>query len=255
MGRGTSKGNTVNFGGESVMNALNLSEEHPITIYVNGTNFVTLMCTPENLKDLAAGHLINSGIVKSMKDILIIMACDQEREIYINAPNANLNGNQLKQIITTGCSSGADISEKLKELPKIHSDHKVSIDEIKLSFKRMIKESKKYIEHGGIHSSSLVNGDFFITMEDVARHNSHDKVTGYAAMRDINFTKSMIITTGRISADMVYKAVNSNIPIICSLSNPTTLAVEIAQKCNITVVGRAMRPNMTVFTHNERVVI
>ena len=235
------------------MNTLNLSEEYPITIYVNGTNFVTLMCTPEDLKDLAAGHLVNSGVVKSMKDILIIMACDDEREIYINAPNANLNGNKLKQIIVTGCSGGTDISEKLKDLPKIHSDHKVSIDEIKLSFKRMIMESKKYMEHGGIHSSALISGDFFVTREDVARHNSQDKVTGYALIRDIDLTKSMIITTGRISADMVYKAVNSNVPIICSLSNPTTLAVDIADKCNITVVGRAMRPNMTVYTNSQRV--
>jgi len=237
------------------MNKFNLSEEHPITIYVNGTNFVTLMCTPENLKDLAAGHLINSGIVKSMKDILIIMACDEEREIYINAPNANLNGNKLKQIIATGCSGGggSDFSEKLKDLPSINSDHIVNADEIKFSCKRMINESEKYKEHGGIHSSALISGEFFITREDVARHNSHDKVTGYASIRDIDLAKSMIITTGRISADMVYKAVNSNVPIICSLSNPTTLAVEIADKCNITVVGRAMKPNMIVYTHTERV--
>lgn len=239
------------------MDTLNIPEEKPITLYVNGTNFVTLMCTPENLKDLAAGHLVNSGIVKNMKEILIIMACDEEREIYINAPSANLNGNKLKQIIATGCSGGggADFSEKLKELTPIHSDYKVSLDEVKLNFKRMISESKKYIEHGGIHSSALISDDFFVTREDVGRHNSHDKVTGCALIRDIDISKSMIITTGRISADMVYKAVNSKVPIICSISSPTSLAVEIADKCNVTVVGRAMRPNITVYTHPERVEI
>ncbi len=233
--------------------ALNLSEESPITIYLNGENIVTLMCTPENLKELAVGHLINSGIVKSMRDILIIRACDQEREIYINAQNVNLNGNQLRQIISTGCIGGADISEKIKNLPQIHSDHKVTIDEIKLSFKRMMRESKKYIEHGGIHSSALISGDFFVTMEDVARHNSHDKVIGFASIRSVDFINSMVISTGRISADMVYKAVNANVPIICSLSSPTTLAVEIAERCNVTVVGRAMKPNVGVYTHKERV--
>lgn len=237
------------------MNVLNLSEEHPITIYVNGINYATLMCTPESLKDLAVGHIINSGIVKSMKDILIVMACDDEREIYITAQNINLEGNQLKQMIVTGCSHGADISEKLKELPKIHSDYKVSLDEIKFNFKRMIKGSKKYKKHGAIHSSALVGNEFFVVKEDVARHNSHDKVVGYALIRDIDITRSMIITTGRISADMVYKAVNSNVPILCSLSNPTTLAVEMADRCNITIVGRAITPKVTVYTHNERVVI
>lgn len=235
------------------MCSFNLPEEHPITIYVNGTNFVTLMCTPENLKDLAAGHLINSGIVKSMKDIMIIMACDEEREIYVNAPNADLSGNELKQVVMTGCGSGANISEKLDKLPKIYSDHKVSADEIKLSFKRMIKESEKYKEHGALHSSALINGDFFVTKEDVGRHNSHDKVVGYAAIRDIDLTKSMVITTGRISADMVYKAVSSKVPIICSLSNPTKLAVQIGQKCGITIVGRCMKPNMNIYTHEQRI--
>lgn len=235
------------------MNTCILSEEAPVTLYVNGENLVTLMCTPEKIKELAAGYLLNSGIVKSMDDIHLIRACDKdEREISIQATGVDLAGNRLKQMVTTGCGGG-QIGDRLKELPVIQSTHHVSVDQVRLSFKRMMKESIKYQEHGGIHASALVSDGFFVTLEDVARHNSHDKVTGYAAMRGVDFTKSMIITTGRISADMVYKAVNTQVPIICSLSIPTTLAVEIAAHCGITVIGRAMRPSFNIFTHPERI--
>lgn len=235
------------------MKPITLSEEAPVTIYVNGQNVATLMCTPEKIKELAAGYLLNSGIVKNMDDIYLIHACDKdEREISIQAAGVDLEGNKLKQMVTSGCGGG-HIGDRLKELPVVQSTHHVNADEVRLSFKRMIKESSKYQEHGGIHASALVSDGFFITLEDVARHNSHDKVTGYAAIRGIDFTKSMIITTGRISADMVYKAVNTQVPIICSLSIPTTLAVEIAEHCGITVIGRAMRPAFQVFTHPERI--
>lgn len=235
------------------MKACLLSEEVPVTIFVNGKNLTTLMCTPEKLKELAAGHLLNSGFVKSMDDIHLIRACDtDEREIHIQAAGVDLEGHRLKQMVTSGCGGG-HLHDRLKELPLIHSSHYVHADEVRLCFKRMIKESAKYQEHGGIHASALVSDGFFITLEDVARHNSHDKVTGYAAFRGVDFTKSMIITTGRISADMVYKAVNTQVPIIGSLSIPTTLAVEIAEHCGVTVIGRAMRPAFQVFTHPERI--
>lgn len=233
----------------------NLPEESPVTIYVNDENVATFMCTPEHLKELAVGYLITSGIIQSMKDILILRACDEEQEIYVNAPNATLNGNKLKQMITSGCGSGMNTIEKLNELPKVDSEHTVRLDEIQTNCKKMIQKADKYKEHGAIHSSALISENFFVAMEDIGRHNAQDKVTGYAAMRDVDFSKSMIITTGRISTDMVYKAVNSNIPIICSLSNTTTLAVEMANQCNITIVCRILRPSMAILTNKERIKI
>lgn len=236
------------------METYNISEESPVTMYINGEKFVTLMCTPENLKELAVGHMINSGTVKALNDFLTIGACEDMKEIYIQAQNVNMDGNQLKIILGTGCGSGQDIKDKLDILPKVESDYNISLGLIRKAFIRMYKEAVKYHEHGGIHASSLLSNGVFITREDVARHNSHDKVTGYGVLNDVDFKKSVLITTGRISADMVYKAVNTEIPIICSRSNPTTLAVDIAEKCNITIVGRVMSKDMRVFTHKYRIV-
>lgn len=236
-----------------MVNEFNLSDEVPVSIFVNGDCMATLMCTPEDLQDLALGHLLNAGLISGIRDITGCSVCKAEKEVYVSLNRAVEKGMRFSDVITTACGQGTDYLEVLDSMAPLHSDHEVTIFEIRQSFVRMIKESKKYIRHGGIHASALVSRHVFITREDVARHNSHDKVTGRGLLENVDFKESMIITTGRISADMVFKARNAGVPIICSLSNPTRLAVEIADRFGITVVGRSMGKDMTVYTRDERI--
>ena len=231
----------------------NLSDEVPVSIFVNGECMATLMCTPEDLQDLALGHLLNAGLISGKTDITGCSVCKAEKEVYVSLNKVVEKGTRFSDVITTACGQGTDYLEVLDEMAPLDSDHEVTTFEIRQSFVRMIKESKKYIRHGGVHSSALVTRSTFITREDVARHNSHDKVTGRGLLENVDFKESMIITTGRISADMVFKARNAGVPIICSLSNPTLLAVQIAERFGITVIGRSMGKDMTVYTRDERI--
>jgi FdhD protein len=231
----------------------NLSDEVPVSIFVNGECLATLMCTPEDLQDLALGHLLNAGLISGKADITGCSVCKAEKEVYVSLNKVVEKGTRFSDVITTACGQGTDYLDVLDEMSPLHSGYEVTTFEIRQSFVRMIKESKKYIRHGGVHSSALVTRSTFITREDVARHNSHDKVTGRGLLEDVDFSESMIITTGRISADMVFKARNAGVPIICSLSNPTLLAVQIADRFGITVIGRSMGKDMTVYTQDQRI--
>ncbi|MDY0236458.1 MAG: formate dehydrogenase accessory sulfurtransferase FdhD [Gudongella sp.] len=232
-----------------------LSEEYPVTMYINGSKLLTLMCTPSDLKELAIGHLINTGIIKDFNDIQTVGACEDLRKVFIMAENVKEDKSMLKEMFSTGCGSGHDISDKLDTMPVVESYLRINLKRVQEAFTKMYKDAFRYQQHGGIHASAIVYNSEVVTKEDVARHNSHDKVTGYGAIRGWDLNKCVIITTGRISADMVCKAVNSRVPIICSRSNPTTLAVELANRCGITLIGRAMSKEITIFTHRERVVL
>jgi FdhD protein len=236
------------------MNEFNLSDEVPVSIYVNGDAAATLMCTPEDLKDLAIGYLLDTGSIGGMADIAKISVCNAEREVYVNLRESLRKRPGFRDIITTACSQGFDYEEAIEGLENINSDHAVTILEIRQAVKRMVKESEKYIRHGGIHASALVSEGYFVTREDVGRHNSHDKVVGKAMQENVDLKASMIVTTGRISADMVFKAMNAGVPVLCSMSNPTKLAVDIAKKCGITLVGRCMGKDLTVYTQDERII-
>ncbi|WP_422486669.1 formate dehydrogenase accessory sulfurtransferase FdhD [Gudongella sp. DL1XJH-153] len=238
-----------------MINSIELSEEFPVTINLNGSKLITLMCTPSDLRELAIGHLINTGVVKSFSDIMTVAACEDLRQIYVIAENVSDKRFSLKDVFGTGCGSICDIPEEFSELAVNISDVLVSFKRIRDAFSIMYQDSERYRRHGGIHASAIIYDKQVVTMEDVARHNTHDKVIGFATYKGWDIGKTTIITTGRISADMVFKSARAGVPVICSRSNPTSLAVELALKLGITLVGRAVSRNATVYTHKERVLM
>ena len=120
----------------------------------------------------------------------------------------------------------------------------------------MFSNAELYKNHGGVHCAALSdNNKILALMEDVGRHNAVDKVIGKGVLQGTVFSDSIIFTTGRISTDMVLKAVNAGIPIVVSRSIPTTMAYEIAEKLGITIVGRILSKQPALYTHEERILI
>lgn len=233
----------------------NLCEEAPVELIVNGKKYLTFMCTPLNLKELAAGHLYSSGLIKSVNDINTLAACEDLRKISVQiVKDIDDGGLQLNNVLASSCGSGSYYNERLLETPINESSYKVSLSKLKELSIEMFSKAELYKQHGGVHCAVLSDGNKILALfEDVGRHNAVDKVIGKGVFLGVDFKSSIIMTTGRISTDMILKAVNSGTPIVASRSIPTTMAYEIADKLGITIAGRIQSKEPVIYTHAERI--
>lgn len=234
-----------------------LPEEKPLTIVVNGQYLVTLMCTPINLKYLVTGFLYLEGIINSITDLAIVTVCDQEEksEVKTTIPY-NCNDFRDQKVISSGCTGGVTTKRKiLNPLPE-NIKTTVSFQQILALMECMLTSAKNYLSTGGIHTSGLsLDGDHLtVIAEDIGRHNSIDKLVGECLIRGISFGGGIILTTGRISSEMVAKAARIEVPILISKTSPTTLSLELAQELGITLIGYVRANSMKIYTHSWRVI-
>ncbi len=233
----------------------NVCQEEPVDFIVNGRKLVTFMCTPENLKELAVGYLYNRGWIKELKEIVDLGVSYEIRKIFattLSLPTHEEYG--LSGVLTSGCGSATVLSDRLMSQEAVDSSLKTSLNHLKSLAMAMARGAEKYHETGGIHCAALANNNgIFILREDVGRHNAVDKVVGYGVMAGIDFNKTIALTTGRISSDMILKAVACGLPIVATRSVPTGMALDIAERLGITVVGRISSQRPIVYTHSTRV--
>ena len=236
---------------------VNICEEEPVEFVLNGKTLVTFMCTLEELKELAIGHLYSRGIIKDAAELSSLGACKDMKMIFgTTTKTVDFGGIELNTVLQSGCGSGVKFNESLTKLPKINSDFHISLDEIKARAVEMFSRAYMYKQYGGMHCAAISDGNEIIALcEDVGRHNAVDKVIGKALSLDIDFRKLMIITTGRISTDMVLKAANISCPLIASRSIPTTSALELANNLGITIIGRVVSSSPLVYMYEERIAI
>lgn len=234
---------------------LNICEEIPVEFIINKKKQMTFMCTPKNLNELAAGHLYSSGLIHSLEDIYSLAACDDMKQILINmAKTIDEDGFQLDSVLATGCGSGSKFNEKFLQMSKNLSSYEVTLSKIKELAIEMFSNAVLYKKHGGVHCAALSDGNEILALrEDVGRHNAVDKVIGKGLFLGVDFNNSIIMTTGRISSDMILKAVNTGTPVVVSRSIPTTMAYEIAERLGITIVGRIVSKEPIIYTHKERI--
>ncbi len=234
---------------------LKVCEEAPVELIVNKSTLLTFMCTPKNLNELAVGHLFTSGIINKLEDIYTLGACDNVKKIYITLGMDIIeSGFQLNTVLASSCGSGAHFTEDFYKKPINNSSFTVSMSNVKELTKEMFSKAELYKSHGGVHCACLPDGNEMLALrEDVGRHNAVDKVIGRGVFLGCDFSKSLLISTGRISTDMILKAVNIGIPIIATRSIPTSLALDIAKRFNITIIGRAVSNNPVVYNGFSRV--
>ncbi|MGM0603905.1 MAG: formate dehydrogenase accessory sulfurtransferase FdhD [Bacillota bacterium] len=237
------------------LSKLNICEEVPVELNVNKKKLLTFMCTPQNLNELAVGYLYNKGLIQGIDDIMALAACEDLKIINIKSSREiSEEEYSLNSILATGCGSNSYLKENFYSLEKINSDLVVSLEDLKRLTAEMLKKAVVYKQTGGVHCSAVADQEqLLIIREDVGRHNAVDKVIGRALFEGIELADSMIITTGRISSDMILKAVSSRIPIVVSRSIPSSLAIEIAEEIGITIVGRSISKKPIVYTHGDRI--
>jgi FdhD protein len=197
-----------------------------LSIIINGRHFATAMITPMMEREFVIGHLFGQGIVENMADIESITVKDDIAKVTL-----------------------PEKEDKVKRPPEIHSDFKVSREDIVDGVNAILK-SKIYAETGGVHSAGLFKrgAESICMAEDIGRHNALDKVIGYALINKIDFRNTFAASTGRIFSDIVTKICRANIPIVATKTAVTKLGVEIGERCGLTIIGFVRDIGMKVAT-------
>jgi FdhD protein len=235
-----------------------VAREFPLTIILDNQELVTMLCTPKDLKYLAIGFLSSEGLIRQKGDIRKIILDDRRGVVRVETEGEKEEATELifKRLITSGCGSGAAFYRATDTISqvKVESQTRVSAGEVFTLAKEFQQSSPIYRATHGVHSAAMCDTkDILIFTEDIGRHNAIDKIFGRCILEDISTDDRMIISSGRISSEVVLKTARRNIPIVISKSSPTDLAVDLAARLGVTLIGFVRGKKMNVYTEGWRV--
>jgi FdhD protein len=239
-----------------------VAEEVPLQLFVNTTFWATILCSPTNLKELAVGHLLSEGIVKSIDEIEDITLNEKEGTCVVKLkPNIKVEDRvQLSRlhsrVILSACGSGSPYQYKGKT-PRVKSLLKVRAQVIFESVNQLNFKAEGFRQTGGLHVAAIYasDGRLISLAEDVGRHNAVDKVIGMAALEKVDFGGCFVALSGRISGDVAFKAAKVGLPIVASLSAALSSGIDTAQESNLTLAGFVRGKRLNVYTIPERIII
>lgn len=228
-----------------------LAVESKIKIFINNKEVISLSATPIQIKELIVGFLLTENIIKGSwcPEEIEIIEKGGEIEVRLKTEGTlDLTGKTL----TSGCMASVSF---MKELPDKYEDSfKIDLNNLFFLFKEFQKKSELYKSTGCIHYAGLADSEKIIFLgEDVGRHNAVDKVIGHALLNGIPLKNKILLVSGRLSSEMVLKAGRWKIPIIVSRSAPTSLAIELAEKMGLTVIGFLRGNRCNIYTHSQRI--
>jgi len=242
-----------------------IAEETPLHIFLNKTHYVTILCSPNQLEELAIGHLLSEGVLKSTDEIretrlekdgkcLVRLKpdIDAEKRISISQP--------FTRVIVSACGSPdywplSKLIDRLN-LVKLNLGLTVEAKVILESVKRLNTLAEEFRKTGGVHVAALysVSGELTALSEDVGRHNAVDKVIGAGTTKKLDFENLFLALSGRLTGDIVLKAARMKIPIVASMAAAVNSGLEAAQLTGITLIGFVRGKRMNAYTYPERIV-
>ncbi|WP_110928536.1 formate dehydrogenase accessory sulfurtransferase FdhD [Bacillus massiliglaciei] len=236
--------------------------EQPVTVKINGQEFVTMVCSPEYIEDMVIGYLASEGIIRKFEEIKEIWV--QEKEGYVHVKTDKLNpfyqNFQNKRYITSCCGmsrqgfvfvNDALTAKKMKDI-KV----KITADDCFRLMNDLQQSADIFQRTGGVHNAALcdVNG-VIIGRMDIGRHNALDKIYGYCLRNGISMDGKIIAFSGRISSEILLKVAKIGCEVILSKSAPTEFALQSAEELGITTVGFIRHDSMNIYTRPERIVL
>jgi len=231
--------------------------EKPVTIFLNDKEIITLLATPENLKELAVGFLLSEGWLREDKPLESI---ELEPEGFVRIKvkyRISLTEKLfLKRTITSGCGRGVIYYNVLDalDMPKIRSRQKISGGMVFDLMQELNRRSLLYRQSGSVHGAAIADTEGIkIFCEDIGRHNAVDKVLGSAFLQGYSPPGKILLTSGRVSSEILVKAAKRRMPFIFSYSGPTDLAVKMARELGITLAGYIRGHRMKIYAHQERI--
>ncbi len=219
-------------------------EEVPVWLEVNGIAAVTWMCTPDLLEELAVGWLHGEGYIHSAADVQL-RPCASDLGFWATVPAAlaaAVHDERRRPVLASGCGA---VSTFLADPATVQPEARRGVppdgDVLRQRFKELFALGERYKDTGGIHAAALTDAaTLFAHAEDIGRHNAVDKAIGIALLAGRSIEGLGLLVTGRISAELAFKAARARLAWVATPSVPSTLAIEIARRSGMTLVGRAV---------------
>lgn len=263
--------------GAALAEDITMVQEEPLALHVNGRQVAVLMRLPGMEKELAAGFMISEGLVASFDAVHMIHHCGQglpapDEEVSEGEESTALASRnridvtvrpdalrpearlEVVRLIRAGCGA-VDVDRAEIPLPEVTASLRVAPPALQAMASAMRAGQQIHEGVGGVHAAALCDADGrpIIVCEDVGRHNAVDKAVGHCLLRGIPLERTMLLCSGRLSYEMVTKVIRVGIPVLASVSTPTALAVRLAERFGLTVVGYLRGTRMTIYTHPERI--
>lgn len=233
----------------------NVIVESSVALTVNGEQWLSLLCTPIDLGALAIGFLFNEGIITELSEVESVRVCPQGDNVDVWL--AHVVEKPLNWTRTSGCSGGITGVVAQNDSPQILINGGVlTAAQINHMLAEFYQVQALYQKTGGVHTSAVSDGQqIVIVAEDIGRHNTLDKLAGRCLLQQLSLTRRILLTTGRISSEMLQKAARLKAPIVISRTSPSSRSVEMAESLGITLIGYARRDQFTIYTHPERIML
>ena len=235
-----------------------VTKELPLTIILNNIELTTLLCSPTDLKYLAVGFLVSEGLLKGTDDIRKIVVDERRGVVRVETVGGKEFAPDVlsKRLITSGCGRGVSFysAADVQGQTKIKSETTISSTAVFTLVRAFQHRSQVYRTTGGVHSAALCDtGSILLFNEDIGRHNAIDKIFGECLLKGISVDDRIIITSGRVSSEILLKVAKRNIPILISKSAPTDLGVRLAHDLGVTLIGFVRGGRMNVYAGGWRV--
>lgn len=236
--------------------------ETPLHLFVNNVFWVTILCTPTNLKELAVGHLLSEGILKSIDEIEEVTVKEAEQSCYVKVKQSVNLDDRIKlsrlhaRVITSACGGGSPYQYKGKN-PVVESNLRINARIIFDSVNQLNFKAEGFRQTGGLHVAAIYlnDGSLVALAEDVGRHNAVDKVIGMAALNKVDFAECFLALSGRISGDVAFKAAKVGLPIVASLAAALSSGITMAEDSNLTLAGFVRGKRLNIYTVPERIIV
>ncbi|KYH40258.1 MAG: formate dehydrogenase accessory protein, partial [Candidatus Bathyarchaeota archaeon B63] len=229
--------------------------EGQISLRINGRDYMVISMTPLEIEEFAVGHLMAEGIIERLDEISDLRINNGKIDVQLRAEKPL----RAAWFVSSGCGSGG------RKIPPIAwMKPKRRGFTIKFTSEAIIEaagslnlSAETYRRTGGTHSAALHDerGRALIISEDIGRHTAVDKVIGKAALKGLDLSRALLASSGRLSSDIVLKAVNAGVPVVVSLSAPTDMGVKLAEAAGLTLIGFARGRRFNVYAHPERIIL
>ena len=233
------------------------------TIFVEDRELVTLMCSPWQLRPLVVGFLYLEGLIEDIDDVELLRVCLEDRLAEVRLAHG-FPDVPPRKILTSGCTGGVSFGKYLDQIEQFRipdvepgaAAATVPPAQLYQLLRALYDSSNLYRQSGGVHTAIYAapgSSEPRLVAEDIGRHNTLDKLQGMALLDGLDLHDGIILASGRISSEMLFKAAIMGVPIVGSRTSPTHLALQVAERLNITVCGYLRQGSMNVYTHPHRI--